>query len=460
MSKKRKKKKNLMDEVYATSENYSKEKLTPSLLQGLCDLVCNKFSFLETSGSSLYIYYQDYFQPFTFSFGEKFLEGFFRENGINFPFRSSDYKELVRLIRGKKREVKHLSECKTNEHRILYNDCVLDIRDGLMHKPCREDYMFSKISYDLEWDKEFTPTSEARGFIQRFCGDDPKKERYLWELIGYLLSGYEKKIIVAFWGPGGSGKSTLANMIRRICGPSACVSIGIKELSGSFKIAELQGKKLCVDSDMDATVLDSRDIGIIKRLTGKDHVMGERKYENPFYFQNQAKFLLCMNNKIRIDTNEETTPFLDCFRVFDLDSAIPYQEQKADMDKILDENRRYFLHEAMKGLIRLVKNNFKFSYYGPDREFIENVHRREADVSIKEFLSTCCRFEEEFHETFSDLYAAYRTYAIVNGYDFASEKRFSKVLCEKYGLTKSRTSSARVINGIQLHRTMTDDTSV
>lgn len=439
-----------MDEVYATSEKYSKEKLTPGLLQGLSDLVCANFSFLEMSGSSLYIYYQDYFQPFTLSFGEKFLEGFFRENGINFPFRSADYREVVRLIMGKKREVKHLSECKTNEHRILYNDCVLDIRDGLTHKPCREDYMFSKIAYDLEWDKEFSPTTEARGFIQRFCGDDPEKERYLWELIGYLLSGYRKKIVVVFYGPGGSGKSTLANAIYRICGPSASVSMGIKELSGPFRLAELQGKRLCIDSDMDATVLNAKDISNLKKVSGDDLIMGERKYEHPFYFQNQAKFMICMNSKIKIDTDEKTRPFLDRFRGFKLDGAIPDGEQRSDMDQILDENRQYFLHEAMKGLIRLVKNNFKFSYCGPSSEFIENVHIKEADVSIREFLFTCCRFEGECHETFSDLYAAYRRYAIVNGYDFASEKRFSKVLCEKYGLTKSRTSSARIMNGIKL----------
>lgn len=449
MSKKRKKEKNLMDEVYAASETYSGKKLTPGLLRSLSDLICKNFFFLETDGSSLYIYYQDYFQPFTFSFGEKFLEGFFRENGLDFPFRSADYKELIRLIRGKKREVKSLNECRTNEHRILYNDGVLDIRDGLMHEPRREDYLFSKIAYDLEWDKKFSPTPEARGFIQRFCGDNPEMERYLWELIGYLLSGYNKKIIVVFWGPGGSGKSTLANMIRRICGPSACVSIGIKELSKSFKLAELQGKRLCIDSDMDATVLYPKDIGILKRLTGKDSIMGERKYENPFYFQNQAKFLMCMNSAIRIDTDEETQPFLDRFRGFEPASAIPDGEQKYDMDQILDENRQYFLHEAMKGLIRLFDNDFKFSYLGPDREFIKNVHMR-ADMSIKEFLSARCKFKEEYCEKFSDLYAAYKTYAIVNGYDFVNRKRFSKVLCEKYDLTKSRTSSERIINGIQL----------
>lgn len=131
-------------------------------------MICKNFFFLETDGSSLYIYYQDYFQPFTFSFGEKFLEGFFRENGLDFPFRSADYKELIRLIRGKKREVKSLNECRTNEHRILYNDGVLDIRDGLMHEPRREDYLFSKIAYDLEWDKKFSPIPEARGLYRGF----------------------------------------------------------------------------------------------------------------------------------------------------------------------------------------------------------------------------------------------------------------------------------------------------
>lgn len=450
MSREGKKKKNLMSKVNVVSGRYSGEKLTPQLLQALSELVCNSFFFLETDGSTLYIYDQDYFRPFTFSFGGKFLEEFFRENGINFAFRSADYKELIKLIRGKKREVKHLSDCKTNEHRILYNDGVLDIRDGSMHEPCREDYMFSKIKYNLEWDKEFIPTAAARDFVQRFTNNSPEKELYFWELIGYSLSGYKKKIVVAFWGPSGSGKSTLANMIYRICGPSACVSMGIRELSGSFKLGELQGKRLCIDSDMDATVLTSRDIGLLKKVSGNDLLMGERKYENPFYFQNQAKLLLCMNNNIRINTDEETKSFVNRFRAFKLDNSIPSEEQRCDMDEMLDENRQYFLHEAMKGLIRLFNNNFKFTYSEPDGKFIENIYSKETDVSIREFLSTCCKFEADYREKFSDLYAAYRALVIENGYDLVSEKRFSKVLRGEYGLKKSRISEARFIDGIKL----------
>ena len=450
MSKKKKKKMDLMGKVETAEKKYSKERTTPQILQALSDVICNAFDFLEIEDSALYIYDDDHFKPFTVSFAERFLMDLFKKNGICYALRPSEYRDIIRLIKGKTKDVRRQEECKTSQHKILFSDGVFNVKDRSMSRPCREDHMFSKIDYELGWGEECEPTAEARGFIQRFCNGDPIKEDYLWELIGYSLSGYRKKIIIAFWGPGGSGKSTLANMIRRICGPSACVSIGIRELSGPFKIAELQGKRLCIDSDMDATVLTPKDIGILKKLTGNDLVLGERKYEHPFYFQNQAKFLLCMNDRIRIDTDEETKPFIDRFRVFRLDSAIPEGEQKEDMDEILDENRRYFLQQAMRGLIRLVDNDFRFSCCGSDRKYIENVHRKGKDAGIEEFVLTRCRLEEGCREAFSDLYAAYRTFVTGSGYDAVSTKYFSQVLSSEYGLERSRTSSERSIHGIEL----------
>ena len=214
-----------------------------------------------------------------------------------------------------------------------------------MCKPQREDFHFSKIEYPLEWDFKYEASTEARKFIERFCDYDEIREDYLWELIGYLLSSYQQKIIVIFMGPSNSGKSTLAQLIRRICGTKACVAMGMKELSKDFNLAELQGKRLCIDADMDATTLNARDISLLKKVVGNDLIQGNRKYELQFYFQCQTKFLICTNSKIKFCSDENMGAFFNRMRVFELRDSISPEERNYNLDAILDDNRTYFLQQ-------------------------------------------------------------------------------------------------------------------
>ena len=259
--------KNKVNTINNALNRYSDEKVTAQTLCGLTDWLCGIFDFLYIEGGALYIYYHNFFILFFYEFAARFLKQIFRDYGIAYPLRSTDCKEIVQLLQAQPQIMKRMDECRTNQNCILFADGAFDVPTQTMRTPRMEDYQFSKINFPLSWGRECNASLEARGFIERFCVFDPAQEAYLWELIGYLLSGYQRKIVVVFIGPSNSGKSTLANMIRRICGTEACVAMGIKELSGSFSLAELQGKRLCVDSEMDATALNARDISLLKKLS-------------------------------------------------------------------------------------------------------------------------------------------------------------------------------------------------
>lgn len=430
--------------------NYSDHKVSPQVLNGIADDLCSRYIFLNIEGETLYIYDRDCYRLFTNTYAGRFIEMYLKSMEFDHALRSADHKEIVRLLKNKV-DICAQGDCRTNVYRILFSDGVFDIRDRKMHRPCKEDYMFSKIEFPLDWEKEHRPDQAARDFIQRFCGDDAENEDYLWELIGYLLSGFQKKILVAFWGPSNSGKSTLANMVRRICGSSSCVALGIKDLGTEFGLAELQGKKLCIDSDMDATVLNARDISILKKVTGNDLLLGNRKYEQPFYFQCQAKLLLCMNNKIRFKGNDEDTKAIqDRIRAFELRHSISVEEQRCDMDMILDANRPYFLHKAMEGLCRLYDNDFRFTCEGSGSICAENINGISHSVGIREFLKTRCAYGNGYRETVADLFRAYESFMDENGWDPTHKKEFSRFLVDKCGFTRERTKEERFIRGIRL----------
>ncbi len=431
-------------------DNYSKEHVNPQILRGLADWLCETFTYIYIENMALYVYEQDHFRLFSYSFARRFFVRVFREYDINYAFRSSDYKELVHQLQAQPQIMRRQECCQTNVDIVLFEDGAFDVRKGVMREARQEDYQFSKIAFPLRWGTWYKPSPEARGFIQRFCRYDSLWERYLWEIVGYLFSGYQKKILVMIVGPSNSGKSTLSNLIRRILGSEVCVALGIKELSGSFNLAELQGKRLCIDSEMDASALNAKDISLLKKVVGNDLLQGNRKFEQQFYFQCQTKFLFCSNNKIRLQSNEDTVSLLNRIKVFELMESIPLEEQCYDLDRILDENRTYFLQEAMKGLCRLVQNNFQFSIDMPAENFVENVGCSGDVRSVQSFVDACCELGAGYQVTVADLYDAYKDFTTDNEMGQVSTKRFSVFLVENYGVTHGRTSKNRLLKGIRL----------
>ena len=434
--------------------SYSKEQVTPQVLRGLADWFCLEFDFIYVEDGALYLYADGCYRLFSYSFAKRFFVKVFRDYGINYAFRSSDYKELVHQLQAQPQIMRRQEDCQTNMNVVLFEDGAFDVRKRVMREPRQEDYQFSRIVFPLKWGIWYEPSPAARRYVQRFCRYESVLESYLWEIIGYLLSGYQKKILVVIVGPSNSGKSTLANFIRRIFGAEACVALGIKELSGSFNLAELQGKRLCIDSEMDASALNAKDISLLKKVVGNDLLQGNRKFEQQFYFQSQTKFLFCSNNKIRLQSNEDTVSLFNRIKVFELKEPIPLEEQCYDMDRILDENRTYFLQEAMKGLCRLVENNFQFSVDIPTENFVENIGCLGDVRSVQDFVDACCEFGMEYQVAVTDLYESYKDFTADNEKSQVSVKKFSGFLVENCEVIRGRTSKSRFFKGIRL---MTDD---
>ena len=216
----------------------------------------------------------------------------------------------------------------------------------------------------------------------------------------------------------------------------------------------MQNYRLCIDSEMDASALNAKDISLLKKVVGNDLLQGNRKFEQQFYFQCQTKFLFCSNNKIRLQSNEDTVSLFNRIKVFELKEPIPLEEQCYDMDRILDENRTYFLQEAMKGLCRLVENNFQFSVDIPTENFVENIGCLGDVRSVQDFVDACCEFGMEYQVAVTDLYESYKDFTADNEKSQVSVKKFSGFLVENCEVIRGRTSKSRFFKGIRL---MTDD---
>lgn len=188
-----KKQKNPLTIKSLNLDSYSEVKVTPQIICSIVDMLCEQFSFLYIEGMALYVYTEDYYHLFTYAYAGQFLRKTFRKNEINYAFRTCEYKEIVNQLKAQECIAKCPEDCRTNTNIVLFSDGAFNVLNGTMQPPLREDYQFSKIDFPLLWGKTATPTPDAKHFIQRFCSFDDKKEAYLWELVGYLLSNYQEK---------------------------------------------------------------------------------------------------------------------------------------------------------------------------------------------------------------------------------------------------------------------------
>lgn len=431
----------------------SKKNSSIQEIERLKNILLNEYRFINVEKRALYVFYEGYFQLLDKQSVGMFFKQVFEDLGIHVVMKRIEYLELLEQLKIEPSLYVKQEECRTNEDVIVFENGTLNVRT-LNFSPTfsYDDFQFSKIHYNYP-EQEEIPDIEAEKFLDIFCDYSEEMKLYLWELVGYLLSNYNQKIIVIFYGPGNSGKSTLANFVKRICGSSECVGLGVKELSVNFNLAELQGKRLCIDSEMDATELNARDIRTVKRICGNDLIQGNRKYERQFYFIPTAKLLWCTNNPIVVQSGEDLKPFLNRLCFFQLRHEITPEEWIPNLDSYLDGNRGYFLWCAMEGLHRLVTNNFVFSSQICSGDFIVYMGDSHKEyVSIGEFVDCCCELVQDELTPIGELYSEYLKYAEQIGKLTYSNKAFSQYLVNNYYLNRKRTKEERLIEGIRLIR--------
>jgi len=131
--------------------------------------------------------------------------------------------------------------------------------------------------------------------LNRLACDDSEVRALLEEMVGYCLyrrNELGKAFILI--GDKSNGKSTFLHMVKSMLGDSNIASLDLKELGDRFKTAELFGKLANIGDDIGDEFI--ANASVFKKLVTGDRVNVERKGENPFEFNNYAKFLFSANN--------------------------------------------------------------------------------------------------------------------------------------------------------------------
>ena len=315
----------------------------------------------------------------------------------------------------------------TNPNVIAFTNGLYNIKDGSFRDFTPDVVITNKIP----WPYNPAAYSELLDHtLDRLACNDPEVRALLEEMVGYCLyrrNELGKAFILI--GDKSNGKSTFLHVVKNMLGDSNIASLDLKELGDRFKTAELFGKLANIGDDIGDEVI--ANASVFKKLVTGDRVNVERKGQDPFEFNNYAKFLFSANNIPRMKDKTGAVqrrlvivPFDAKFTPNDPDFRPFIKDELCEQDSM-----EYLIVLGLKALKSVLgKAQFTTSkrVQGQLDEYEQN------NNPIIGFIQEV-GLDGIVNEATNTVYRRYKEYCIANNFQALSAIEFSRQICKRCG---------------------------
>lgn len=302
-----------------------------------------------------------------------------------------------------------------------FRNGLVDIRSGEMLPEPQKYFYTSALNCD------YIPTAICPQFeklLSVITNDDKILVENIWRIIGYLLSNDNNwKAFFVFQGPKDTGKSLLANIISKILGEDAVVSMRISEIGKKFTLSEMQDKKLAVCMDLTDELLDAIAVGAIKMITGNDLIRTEEKYKTGNTVRLRTRLLFGTNHPIRL--KKPDSAFLEREVVIPFYYQIPLERQNKNLLYELKTEFSGIGIKAIGAYFRLVNDNYVIC------NVPLNISAQDCfdhEKIVKSFATERCDFSDPNAKiSTQELFDEYINYANEYKLGFLEKDKFSEI---------------------------------
>lgn len=327
---------------------------------------------------------------------------------------------------------------------INFQNGMFDVREMKLHKHKPEYLSINQIPHKLDMDIRKNMEEAGKTTIQ-FLNDampDRTDQITLWQYIGYSMTRdtrFQRFMIIR--GIGGTGKSKVINLIQDIIGAANCSGISLQALNERFYPSMLQGMLLnaCADISSDALM----QVDNIKKATGEDVMICERKGRDPVPFRSYAK-LIFSANKIPLNLDEKSNAFYRRLLILEMNNKP--KKKDLELGEKLQAEIGYSIWMAV-GALKKLYNDGEFTESTMAKERVEDLYR--AADTVKAFVDECLERQQGSKISRSLLYEKYKQYCENCGRKYHSPNPFFKSLEEK-GFLYKRTASERCFLNVTL----------
>ena len=327
---------------------------------------------------------------------------------------------------------------------INFQNGMFDVREMKLHKHKPEYLSINQIPHKLDMEIRKNMEEAGKTTIQ-FLNDampDRTDQITLWQYIGYSMTRdtrFQRFMIIR--GIGGTGKSKVINLIQDIVGAANCSGISLQALNERFYPSMLQGMLLnaCADISSDALM----QVDNIKKATGEDVMICERKGRDPVPFRSYAK-LIFSANKIPLNLDEKSNAFYRRLLILEMNNKP--KKKDLELGEKLQDEIGYSIWRAV-GALKKLYNDGEFTESTMAKERVEDLYR--AADTVKAFVDECLERQQGSKISRSLLYEKYKQYCENCGRKYHSPNPFFKSLEEK-GFLYKRTASERCFLNVTL----------
>lgn len=351
--------------------------------------------------------------------------------------------ECFKLITDDIRLQKSPSELNADSNLINFKNGVWDIENQKLLPHNAGYFQTIQIPHNVGKYRPFTRTRLFSYF--KTCNLDKANILMITQYMAYCLTlDYGLKTFMILYGPSNTGKSVLIRFIESMVGVVNTAALSMHELNARFYPAQLYGKM--VNSCADNSALPLSSIETLKKITGGDQIMHERKGKDPFFFVPFAKLIFSFN-QLPLQLEEKSNAFYKRMRILTMQDEL-YLDNAYVTSLCADES----IEEIIPFLLSLLPlysiNNTKES-----RQAVEGL-RRDSD-SIHAFISKRCRVDRSktAYIEKSDLYAAYVDYCIQTGREAHKRQNFMRnIKAMGYNEGRDYKTRAYVFYGLSLKK--------
>ena len=369
-------------------------------------------------GGTVHIYDHGVYRP-----GEEILHGIMVE--LLPSLSTSRRKETFAYIKVcRKTPVKELSPANL----IPFRHKIYNINTGEFLNYSKQYVFLNRFPYDYDPNaKECKAVSETLKAVA--CNDSAVVDLLL-EAIGncfYMLNSFRGAVML-YGQSGSNGKSTLLNMITQLIGRENASFLSLQDTAERFRLIDIYGKAVNVGDDIPDSYFP--DSSLFKKLVTGEHVMAEKKGQDPVSFRPYAKLFFALNNLPPV--NDKSRAFFSRILLVPLNNDFSKigKQDRTLKDKVWSQSEMEYLTKiAMDGLHRLLEQG----------DFTRPLCVQQA---MAEYQIECNPVLEFLHEYKSviglpaqEVYDDYRRWCYEAGRKEMSRNTFSKEVCYQAGVT-------------------------
>lgn len=336
--------------------------------------------------------------------------------------------EIVGKI--ERRSLARPGELDTEPEMLCVKNGVLDLHNGELYDHSPDRYHRTKVDVAYDPDAKCPRIDE---FLNEIV--DSSDVPTLYRLIAHSIYGeYAAEKAAMLVGDGRNGKSVFLSLIEEFLGEYNVSHRALQEFSDNdFAANDLEGKLANIHPDMGDEMV--RDLGTFKKLTGRDTMTADVKYEKPVTFENRATMLFAANRMPVMD--EDTTAlwrrwiYLNFPHTFDDND--PNAKDEIPKRKLM---RELTAEEEFEGLLaRCVE---EISDWWDGRQWFPDIMSREqvrekmkrASEPVYDFAASCLRVTDDDDDYIpkEQVRQAYREYARVEGLPTKSDNALGEEL--------------------------------